>query len=211
MRYFMILIVLATQGGCATVDFERKVYDPSGRELGTFIVKHNMTTAEGAALMLDAQRRFVQTEQDGDATKRVTDIASKSVDNGEPTTLTTPHGNVTSGYTGGYYDQGYGPYGGRFGYGPSQYYPGASSDMIGIEQTWRQQRGFMLPPLSEATVPYPETLQPTAPADVAAPPLARAECPQGRPPANLAEQVACTQRDVHALIRVHAPPPKKTK
>lgn len=211
MRYLMVLIVLAAQVGCATVDFTRKVYDQSGRELGTFTIKHGMTTAEGAAILMEGARRLRETEQDGDADVRVADIAKTSIRKGQHTSVTTRGGQVSSGYIGYDGQYGYSPYG-RFGYGSSQYYPGASPDMIEIEQAWHQQRGFMLPPLSEGTVPYPPSMQPMVPADGAgSPPLARAECPQGRPPANLAEEIACTQRDVHALIRVHAPPVRKAK
>lgn len=210
MRELMVLIVLAAQVGCATVDFQRKVYDQTGRELGTFTIKHGMTTAEGAAILMEGARRLRETEQDGDADVRVADIAKISVDKGQPTSVTTRGGQVSSGYTGYEGQYGYGSYG-RFGYGPSQYYPGASPDMIGIEQAWRQQRGFMLPPLSEGTVPYPPPPQPAAPTDGTAPPLARSECPQGRPPANLAEEIACGRRDLNALIRVHAPPVRKAK
>lgn len=149
-----ILFALAALSGCASLDIQRKVYDDRGHELATVSVRHPLATSEGAAQLLESARRLEETKQDGDAERRLADIASRSVDKEQPTTVATRGGNVSSGYTGyGYGQYGYDPYG-YSGYGPTMYYPGSDPNMVRVERAWRLGMYQILPPLGEPIVPF---------------------------------------------------------
>jgi hypothetical protein len=105
---------------------------------------------------------------------------------------------VTSGYVG------YGQYGGAYGaagyggYGQNMF-PGASPEMMWIEQAGRQS--YMLPPLGEATSPQVSANATAGSLDSGG----IASCPLDRMPVNQAEQVACIRKDLNEVLRAHKP------
>ncbi len=187
-----MFVAFAALSGCASLDIQRRVYDDRGRELASVSVRHPLATSHGAAQLLESARRLEATKQDGDAERRTSQVADKSVDKGMPTTVNTRGGNVQSGYVGygsyGYDPYGYGQYGyGGYGYGSTMYYPGSDPRMVQVEAMWRRGQYMGLPPLGEPVVPF---LQPQAPGT------------GGGDPAVL-QGVNDLRTDVNELIRVH--------
>jgi hypothetical protein len=196
MRNVIVLVALALSG-CASLDIQRKVYDERGRELTNVSVRHPLATSEGAALLMEQGRRLEETKQDGDAERRTSQIAEKSVEKGQPTTVATRGGNVQSGYVGygayGYdpygYDQyGYGQYG-YGGYGPAVYYPGTDSRMVQVEAMWRRGQYLGLPPLGEPVVPFSPQQAATPDASYADP--------------NVQKDLRDLRTDVDEFVRTH--------
>ncbi len=199
MRYALFLVTaLASLMGCAGVEIRRDIYDEGGRKLGTVKVQGGALTSEGAARLVASARELERTKQDGDAERRTADTARLSVEKGQPTSVSTRGGNVTSGYVGygpGYYGPGaYGPYG---QYGPGSYVPGVAPEMVAIEAAGRM--GGSLPTLGTPVVTgVPAGAAPTG-AGAADAPIA--QCPTDRAPATVAEQTACNAANIRALVR----------
>lgn len=197
MRTCIILIALASLSGCASLELQRKVYDDRGRELANVSVRHPLATSEGAARLLESARRLEATKQDGDAERRTSYIASKSVDKGQPTSVATKGGQVQSGYVGygyGGYGSWYDPYG--YGYG---FYPGADPNMVRVEAMGRGGMSgmpYMLPPLSETVVP----------------PFATPQTGSGMidpTKGGIREDLDGVRKDLDEVLRVHRQPKKR--
>lgn len=221
MRYGMLfVIVLAALSGCAGVEIRRDIYGetedcvqitPSKTKgepatvtktkckIGTVVVHGGSLTSEGAARLVASARELERTKQDGDAERRAADTARLSVEKGQPTSVSTRGGNVTSGYVGygpgAYYGAGaYGPYG---QYGPGAFVPGVAPEMVAIEAAGRM--GGSLPVLgTPVATGVPAGGVPTATGAADAP---VAQCPTDRPPATVAEQSACNAVNIRALVR----------
>lgn len=195
MRSLMFLCLL--QVGCATVDYSRDLYNAKGQKIGHMTILHKAATSEGAVALLNEAQRADEIQNEYSSTGKIIDVAGRSVEKGKPTALTTQQGTIQSGYTGGY---GYG-LDGQLGYGLAPYFPGVNQDMLLAEQMWGRISSVGINPQNSnvASQPFSDNSQPLT------------ECPQGRLPANVAEQTACIRRDVNALIRAHAPTSRRNK
>ena len=191
---FVLMLSVLFSGcyGTTHVNITRKHTDDKGN-LVTVTVTDQSATTDGAARLLEATRQIERTKLDGEAEKRTSKTADLSVEKGQPTSVSTRGGSVTSGYTGyGMYDA----YGlNDFGmYGPGAMSPGVSPEAVRAEQATRF--GGMLPPLGTVVYDYPVMTGSGESGDEAL-----ATCPRDRAPATTAERAACTEMDTHELIR----------
>lgn len=187
----LFFFIGAATSNCATVAVKRDLTDRDGRKIGSVEVEHSAATTEGARELIGSVGSLQGADLADRADERATSLADKSIEKGQPTTVTTSGGQVTSGYVGyGYGQFGYGQFGGF-----AQMFPGASQEMMWVEAAGRQN--YMLPSLGEPVVQaMPQTV---------GSPAVMTACPNDRYPANQAEQVACIRKDLDKVLRVHRP------
>ena len=200
MQWFPVFVVLAALSGCASLDVTRILRDDNGLEIGSVRVQAPAATSDGAARLLDGFGRFEET-QNG----RIEAIGRGSVALGQPTTVTTARGSVTSGqvgYGGGNYNlpPGYDPYA-----NPYAYAPGVSPQLLMAAEIARRNGGY-LPPLADpSTMPYQPPQGQVGPAPAAGDGGERVPCPGDRSPASVAERLACLEKDRTELMLLHPP------
>lgn len=190
--FVLFLGVLSGCYGTTHLNITRQHTDDDGN-LVTVTVSDQSATSEAAAMLLESSRQIERTKLDGEAEKRIDQTAKLSVEMGQPTSVSTRGGNVTSGFTGyGMYDT----YSlNDFGmYGPGAMSPGVSPEAVRAEQAARV--GGMLPTLGTVVSGYPVM---TGPSDSGGEALAT--CPRDRDPATTAERAACNEMDIRELIR----------
>lgn len=199
--FALVLGVLSGCYGTTRLNITRQHTDDEGN-LVTVTVSDQSATSEAAAMLLESSRQLERTKLDGEAEKRIDQTAKLSVEMGQPTSVTTRGGSVTSGYVGydpnGMYGQGYYNFG---TYGPDAMSPGVSPEAVMAERAARMGGG--LPTLGTMV----STGFPAAEMEGSAGVLA--VCPTDRDPATMAEQLACNSKDIDELYRVRARAKKK--
>lgn len=210
MRSTLFLIALAALAGCASVGVHRDVYDENGRKVATVRASGNLLTSEGATAILASARRLERVKLDGEAEARrdVLDgkaeartarVAEKSVDKGQPTTVATRGGQMSSGYVG----YGYGTYSSYGGvptpYGYGAYDPSVAPEFVAIEAAGRMP-GY-LPTLATSVVTQ---VAPEQGLVVGAGQVSLPKCPTDRMPTTLEEHVACNRVATNALLKDRA-------
>ena len=202
---WVLVAMLAALTGCASLDVTRILRDHEGRNNGTVTIDAPAVTSSGAARLLRELGRLEDT-QNG----RIEQIGRDSVARGQPTTVTTARGSVTSGqvgfgYGGGNYNvpSGYDPYA-----DPYAMAPGVSPQLLMAAEIARRNGGY-LPPLADpSAVPY-QPPQGPGPAPAAGDGGERVPCPSDRSPASVAERLACLEKDRTELMLLH--PPRRRK
>lgn len=193
----VLVLIVAHLFGCASMEVRREILDEHGRVIGTIVVRHRATTAEGATAILDGARGFEESQR-----HELEDLGALSVDKGQPTTVTTPRGAVTSGYTG---YAGYDPYSfyGRYGIDPSMLPSGTTPEMaLGDMLSRMRSLPMLIEPGTMPYAPYPY-MQPQPGQVVIHPDGTVAVCPIDRPPANDAERIACIEQQVWEMTLMH--------